>query len=58
MGCETQQTHTNKPRWKLGKGATEHTVIRLILSTYESRRRRGRIDLPIDIDDLPLFANL
>jgi len=28
----------------------------LIFATYESSRRRGRVDLPLDIDDSPLLA--
>ena len=30
----------------------------LIFATYESSRRRGRVDLPLDIDDSPLIAML
>ncbi len=30
----------------------------LIFATYESSRRRGRVDLPLDITDSPLFAML
>ena len=30
----------------------------LIFATYESSRRRARIDLPLDIDDSPLHAML
>jgi predicted dehydrogenase len=30
----------------------------LIFATYESSRRRGRVDLPLDIDDSPLLAML
>ncbi|HEU5102589.1 MAG TPA: hypothetical protein VFU22_26375, partial [Roseiflexaceae bacterium] len=30
----------------------------LIFATYESSRRRGRVDLPLEIDDSPLMAML
>ena len=30
----------------------------LIFGTYESSRRRGRVDLPLEIDDSPLLAML
>jgi predicted dehydrogenase len=30
----------------------------LIFATYESSRRRGRVDLPLQIDDSPLLAML
>jgi phytoene/squalene synthetase len=30
----------------------------LIFATYESSRRRGRVDLPLEIDDSPLIAML
>jgi predicted dehydrogenase len=30
----------------------------LIFATYESSRRRGRVDLPLEIDDSPLLAML
>jgi predicted dehydrogenase len=30
----------------------------LIFGTYESSRRRGRVDLPLEIDDSPLMAML
>jgi pimeloyl-ACP methyl ester carboxylesterase len=30
----------------------------LIFATYESSRRRGRVDLPLDIDDAPFIAML
>jgi hypothetical protein len=30
----------------------------LIFATYESSRRRGRVTLPLEIDDSPLLAGL
>jgi hypothetical protein len=33
-------------------------VTELIFATYESSRRRGRVTLPLEIDDSPLLTGL
>jgi UDP-N-acetylglucosamine 3-dehydrogenase len=50
-GFRTGRTPLQDSQWALQ--ATE-----LIFATYESSRRRARIDLPLDIDDSPLLSML
>lgn len=37
-------------------GAKALRATELIFATYESSRRRGRVDLPLDVDDSPLLS--
>ena len=61
MGAVKAGVHDLVESLKLGRepelsGYRALRASELIFASYESSRRRGRVDLPLDIDDSPLHA--